>query len=85
MHVKKGETVVVISGNDKGKVGEVRTVNTKRDRVVIDGVNLRWKHRKPTQQNPKGERVQMECSIHASNVMFWDAKAEKGTRKRPQA
>lgn len=85
MHVKKGETVVVISGNDKGKVGEVRTVSTKRDRVVVDGVNLRWKHRKPTQQNPKGERVQMECSIHASNVMYWDAKAEKGTRKRPQA
>ncbi len=85
MHVKKGETVVVISGNDKGKVGEVRSVNSKSGRVVVDGVNVRWKHRKPTQQNPKGERVEMECSIHASNVMLWDAKAEKGTRKRPQA
>ncbi len=85
MHVKKGDSVVVIAGNDKGKVGEVRSLFSKRDRVIVEGVNLRWKHRKPNQQNPKGERLQQECSIHVSNVMHWDDKAKKGVRKRPQA
>ena len=82
MHVKKGDMVIVISGNDKGRTGEVKRVITKQKRVLVDGVNLRWKHRRPTQQNPKGERVEEECSIHASNVMLLDAATGKGTRKR---
>jgi len=85
MHVRKGDTVVVISGNDKGKVGEVRSVNRDRGRIVVDGVNLRWKHRKPSQQSPQGERVQIECTIHSSNVMHWDAGQSKGVRRRPGA
>ena len=84
MHVRKGDTVVVISGNDKGSVGEIRSVDRSRDRVIVEGVNLRWKHRKPTQQNPQGERVQEECSIHSSNVMHYDADLKKGVRRRPQ-
>lgn len=83
MHVRKGDRVVVITGNDKGTVGEVTAILRKEGRVVVQGVNLRWKHRKPSQQNPKGERVQMECPIHASNVMLYDAATGKGTRKRP--
>jgi len=83
MHVKKGDQVVVIAGNDKGKVGEIQTVLRERGRVIVAGVNLRWKHKKATQQKPKGERVQEECSIHHSNVMLYDSNTKKGTRKRP--
>ena len=84
MHVRTGDTVVVIAGNDKGKVGEIQSVDRARERVIVDGVNVRTKHRKPSSQNPKGERVEQACSIHASNVMHWDAKAKKGVRKRPE-
>lgn len=83
MKVKKGDTVLVISGNDKGKTGQIKEVLREKGRVVVDGVNLRWKHRKPTQKNPKGERVQVEVAIHASNVMHIDPKSGKGTRKAP--
>ena len=83
MKVKRGDTVIVIAGNDKGKTGTVKSVIREKGRVVVDGVNLRWKHRKPNQKNPKGERVQMEIAIHASNVMHLDAKTGKGTRKVP--
>ena len=83
MHVRKGETVIVIAGNDKGKTGEVKDIDRDKNRVIVDGVNVRWRHRKPTQQNPQGERVQVECSIHASNVMLLDPSTGKGTRKRP--
>ena len=87
MHVKKGDSVIVIAGNDKGKVGEITSVHIDRDeparaRVVVSGVNLRWKHKRPTQQKPKGERVQEECSIHHSNVMLYDPATKKGIRKR---
>jgi large subunit ribosomal protein L24 len=68
MHVKKGDMVLVLSGNDKGRTGEVKQVMPRANRVVVDGVNLRWRHRRPSQQNPKGERVQREAPIHASNV-----------------
>jgi len=51
--------------------------------VVVEGVNLRWRHRKPTQQNPQGERVQEETPIHVSNVMHLDPSTGKGTRRRP--
>ncbi|MDP6762219.1 MAG: 50S ribosomal protein L24 [Planctomycetota bacterium] len=83
MHVRNGDLVIVISGNDKGKTGEVRGLDRKRERVIVDGVNVRWKHRKPTQQSPQGERVQMEFPIHVSNVMHYDANAGKGVRRRP--
>lgn len=82
MHVKKGDTVIVITGNDKGKVGEITASFPQRGRVTVSGVNLRWKHKRPTQQKPKGERVQEECSIHHSNVMLFDTDTKKGTRKR---
>lgn len=85
MHVRKGDTVIVISGNDKGRTGEVLEVDRDRQRVLVKEVNLRTKHKRPTKQNPKGERVKEECSIHASNVMLLDPQSGKGTRKRPAA
>jgi large subunit ribosomal protein L24 len=82
MHVRKGDTVLVIAGNDKGKQGEIRQVFLDENRVIVAGVNLRWKHSKRTQQNPKGERVQREAPIHASNVMHVDPKTGERSRKR---
>lgn len=84
MHVRKGDSVIVVSGNDKGTTGEIREVNRDSSRVIVEGVNLRWKHVKPTQQSPKGERIQSECSIHSSNVMYLDPKTGKGVRRRPE-
>jgi len=83
MHVRKGDQVIVIAGNDKGKTGEVVRAMPKENRVIVEGVNLRWKHRKPTQQTPQGERVQLEVAIHASNVMHLDPATGKGVRRRP--
>lgn len=85
MHVKRGDQVIVISGNDKGSTGEVIEAFPKKNRVVVQGVNVRVKHEKPTQQNPQGDRVEREFPIHASNVQLLDPKTGKGTRKRPQA
>ena len=81
LHVKKGDIVLVMSGNDKGKTGEIKTALPRAGRIVVDGVNLRWRHKKPTQQNPKGERVQREMSIHASNVKL----AEVGSKSPKKA
>jgi large subunit ribosomal protein L24 len=82
MHVKKGDQVLVIAGNDKGKRAVIKEAYPREQRVLVEGINMRWRHRKPTQQNPKGERVQEECSIHASNVMLHDSATGKGVRKR---
>lgn len=83
MKFRKGDQVLVIAGNDKGKQGEVRSIDRDRNRVIVEGVNLRWKHKRATQQDPQGAaRVQEECSLHASNVMPIDPATGKPTRKR---
>lgn len=84
MHVNTGDQVIVIAGNNKGRTGTVLEVLRQRNRVVVEGVNMRTKHQKPNQQNPQGERVQQECAVHASNVMLLDPETGKGTRKRPK-
>jgi large subunit ribosomal protein L24 len=84
MHVRKGDTVIVIAGNDKGKTGTIKEALRDQYRVIVEGVNLRWRHKKPSQQNPKGERVQRESPIHVSNVMHLDPESGKGTRRRPE-
>lgn len=82
MKLKKGDVVIVIAGNDRGRTGEVRQALRKEDRIIVGGVNMRWITTKPSQQNPKGTRAQEERSIHASNVMLLDPETGKGTRKR---
>lgn len=84
MKVKKGDQVIVIAGNDKGKTGEVKQIDRAKNRVLVEGVNVRWKHRKPSKQNPQGERVELEFPVHASNVMLLDPDTGKGTRKRKE-
>ncbi len=80
MHVKKGDTVVVISGKDKGKKGKVLQAMPKDSRVVVEGVNMMTKHQKPTQQMQQGGIVHRESTIHVSNVMIFDKKANQGVR-----
>ncbi|NGY87711.1 50S ribosomal protein L24 [Bacillus megaterium] len=80
MHVKKGDKVVVISGKDKGKQGEVLATFPKKDRVLVEGVNVVKKHSKPSQVNPQGGIVSQEAPIHVSNVMPLDPKSGEPTR-----
>jgi large subunit ribosomal protein L24 len=67
-HIRTGDNVVVTAGNDKGAIGEILRVITKKDRVVVKGVNVRAKNIKPTQANPKGGVIKQEMPIHMSNV-----------------
>jgi large subunit ribosomal protein L24 len=67
-HVKKGDQVTVISGKEKGKSGKIIAVLTKKSRVVIEGLQMVKKHVKKSQQNPNGAILEMEGSIHISNV-----------------
>ncbi|MBO6280162.1 MAG: 50S ribosomal protein L24 [Bacilli bacterium] len=80
MNLIKGDKVIVIAGKDKGKTGTIQKVDPKNNRVVVEGVNLRKKHRKPTQANPEGSVVEIYAPIHASNVMLVDPKTKKPTR-----
>lgn len=80
MHVKTGDTVVVISGKDKGKKGKVLHTIPKQDRVVVEGVNMITKHQKPNKEHQQGGLIKKEAAIHCSNVMLYDPKAGKGTR-----
>ena len=80
LHVKTGDTVVVISGKDKGKQGVIKACEPKKSRVVVEGVNVVKKTLKPTQQNPEGGVVEKEAAIDASNVMLYDKKAKAASR-----
>lgn len=82
MRVKKGDTVVVIAGKDKGKKGTVLSVNPKTDRVLVEGVNMMTKHQKPSAMNQQGGIITKEAPIHVSNVMPYDAESGKGVRVR---
>ena len=79
--IRKNDEVVVIAGKDRGKRGRVTMVDADRNRVVVEGINLAKRHTKPNpQKNVKGGIVEQEASIHASNVLLWDAESGKGTR-----
>lgn len=80
MHVKKGDKVQVISGKDKGKQGTILEALPKKDRVVVEGVNIVTKHAKPSQDNPQGGIIEVEAPIHVSNVMPLDPKTNEPTR-----
>ena len=68
--IKKGDTVKVIAGKDKDKEGKVLSVDAKKNKVIVEGVNMITKHTKPSMQNQQGGIVKKEGSIHASNVMY---------------
>lgn len=78
--IKKGDTVVVISGRDKGKQGTVLGFDPETDKVLVQGINMVWKHQRPTQRQPEGKRFQKEAPLAASKVMPVDPQTGKGTR-----
>ena len=80
VHVKKNDNVIVVSGKDKGKTGEVLKVYPKTGKVIVSGVNIVKKHLKPKNNNGTGEIVERENPIHVSNVMLIDPKTKKPTR-----
>lgn len=80
MKLKRGDKVIIISGKDKGKVGVIQKAYSKLNKIVVEGVNVRKKHQKPTQQNPEGSIIEIYAPINASNAMYYDSKTKKGTR-----
>lgn len=80
LHVKKGDTVQVISGKDKGKVGEVIRAIPEESQVVVQGVNIRTKHVKPQQEGESGRIITFEAPIHSSNVMHYSSKQNVASR-----
>ena len=79
MKIKTGDTVIVISGDDKGKVGKVLKALPKTAKVIVEGVNVQKKHVKPT-QNEKGSIKEINAPIDVSNVAFYDDKSKKATK-----
>jgi len=79
-HVKKGDEVVVLAGKEKGKRGKIIAVNSTKQRVIIEGVQMIKRHTAKSQQHPQGAIVEREGSVHVSNVMVasnFDARATK--------
>ena len=79
MHIKKGDTVLVLSGNDKGKQGKVLSVDPKAQRAIVEGIRLISKHTRPNAEHPQGGIIKQEAPIHISNLMVVD-KSGKPTR-----
>ncbi len=79
LHIKKGDTVKLIAGNEKGSTGKVLMVDHKKERAFVEGINMVSKHTKPNAANPQGGIVKKESSIHISNLMVVDS---KGTPSR---
>src|SRR3954453_2826820 len=83
-HIKTGDTVIVVTGSDKGRTGKVLRILTGKNRVVVEGVNRVWKHVRPNQRNPQGGRIQKDAPIHLSNVMPVVPGGTRGTRIRTE-
>ena len=80
MHVKTGDTVQIISGSEKGKVGEIVRTLPKLSKVVVKGVNVKTKHVKPQQEGESGQITTFEAPIHSSNVMLYSNKQKVASR-----
>ncbi len=80
LHIKKGDSVIVLAGEDKGKQGKVLKVLVKEQRALVEGLNLVSKSTKPSAKNPQGGIVKQEAPIHISNLSLIDPKSGKATR-----
>ncbi len=80
IHVRTGDTVMVISGKNKGKKGKVVSVQPDKSRVIVEDINVVKRHTKPTQKMPQGGIVEKEAPIHSSNVLLYCNKCNKTTR-----
>ena len=80
LHIKKGDTVIVLAGEDRGKQGRVLSVQADKQRAIVEGLNMVTKHTKPSAKHPQGGRIQMEAPIHISNLSLVDPKSGNATR-----
>ena len=80
MHVRKGDIVVVITGKDAGKKGKILEAQPKKNRVVVEGVNIVKRHMKPTRAEPQGGIIEKPAPIHVSNVMLFCSKCNRPVR-----
>lgn len=85
LHVKTGDTVKIIAGNERGKTGRIVSVNTSTGKVTIEGLNMVTKHNKPSAKSPNGGITQKEAPIHASNVMLLEGNTPVRTGKKVNA
>ena len=80
LKIRKGDTVMVIAGDDKGKTGRVLSVDESKNRVIVEKVNFVKRHTRPRSQNQQGGILEKEAPLHLSNVMLYDPKAGRGVR-----
>jgi large subunit ribosomal protein L24 len=80
LHVKKGDSVIVITGDNLGSKGRILEVNRKTEKAIVEGVNMIKKHTKPNSKQPQGGIVEKEAPVHISNLMLVDPKSGKPTR-----
>ena len=80
LHIKKDDTVYVLAGEDKGKTGRVLSIDAKKNRAIVEGINMVSKSTKPNAKNPQGGIVKMEAPIHMCNLNVVDPKTKKATR-----
>lgn len=80
LHIKKGDNVIVISGESRGQRGRVLEVNREKRRAIVEGVNLVSKHTKPNAESPQGGIIKKEASVHISNLMLIDPASGEPTR-----
>ena len=80
LHIKKNDTVIVLTGEDKGKTGKVLQIIKDKERAIVEGVNMVSKSQKPSAKNPQGGIVKQEAPIHISNLSLIDPKSGKATR-----
>jgi large subunit ribosomal protein L24 len=80
LHIRKGDTVKVIAGNDKGKEGKVLEVLVEKNRAIVEGINIVTKHEKPSAGKPEGGLKKTEAAVHISNLMLLDPASGKPTR-----
>ena len=80
LHIKKGDTVYVLAGDDKGKTGRVLSVDAKKYRAIVEGINMVSKSTKPNAQHPQGGIIKMEAPIHLSNLNLVDPKSGRDAK-----
>jgi large subunit ribosomal protein L24 len=78
--LKQKDMVIVITGSDRGKTGRVLKLDRKSGKAVVEGVNMKWKHVRKSQEHPQGGRIQREYPLDISNIAFLDAATGKGVR-----
>jgi large subunit ribosomal protein L24 len=80
MIIRKGDTVKIVSGNDKGKIGKVLKVFPEKNRIIVEGVNLIKRHSRPTPKNRKGGIIEKEGSVNCSNAIYFDSRSNTVAR-----